>query len=186
MNKFTIGCALLATLVFGVVAVAQEKGMDMTKAKSALMGDLAGNLDDVESKLVSLAEATPQEKFTWRPAEGVRSVSEVFMHVVGGNYFVLSFAGVKPPPMDRDAEKKVTEKAKIIEMLKASFAHVRNAAMKASDEDLIKKTKMFGRETTNRVVYLTILSHAHEHMGQSIAYARMNGITPPWSRGEGN
>lgn len=167
-------------LLAGSIAFGQkQEGMP----KSAVAGEFIANLADVEKKVVGLAEATPAEKFGWRPAEGVRSVGEVFNHLSGGNYFLLSFAGVKPPAMDRDFEKKVTDKAKIIETLKASFAHVRKAAMEATDADLEKKTKMFGQDTNYRNVYLVIVTHAHEHLGQSIAYARMNGLTPPWSMG---
>ncbi|MEX1276149.1 MAG: DinB family protein [Bacteroidota bacterium] len=179
MKQLAQGCMMILML-FGTLAVAQEKsGM----AKSALAGEFMANLADVEKKLVGLAEATPAEKYAWRPAEGVRSIGEVFAHLAGGNYFILSFAGVKPPTLDRDYEKKITEKAKIVEMMKASFAHVRKAAMEASDADLEKQTKMFGRDTNYRNVYLVIVTHAHEHLGQSIAYARMNGLTPPWSAG---
>lgn len=181
MKQCTYGC-LMILMLFGTMAVAQETNT-MAKGKSVVAAEFMANLADVEKKLVGLAEATPAEKYAWRPAEGVRSTGEVFAHLAGGNYFVLSFAGVKPPPLDRDYEKKITDKAKIVEMMKASFAHVRKAAVEASDADLEKKTKMFGQDTNCRNVYLVIVTHAHEHLGQSIAYARMNGVTPPWSEG---
>lgn len=176
---FSVLLALLAlTLALGV---AQEKGKEMMGPKSGFRAEFIKNISDVEEKLVSLAEATPPGIFKWRPSEGVRSVSEVYVHAANTNYFFPSFAGVKPPAMDRDAEKKVTEKAKVVEMLKASFEYLKQAIAKTSDADLDKKTKMFGQEATIREVYLTALAHGHEHMGQSIAYARTNGIVPPWS-----
>ena len=140
-------------------------------------------LKDVEGKVVSLAEATPQEKYSWRPAEGVRSVSEVFVHIAGANYFLLTMAGVKPPAgLDPKMEKTITDKAKVIETVKASFAHARDAVSKMSDADMAKETKMFGRATTYEAVLFFMANHMHEHLGQSIAYARTNGIVPPWSK----
>lgn len=186
MKKSTMISILIVLLACMVaVGVAQEKGKEMMGPKSGFRAEFIKNISDVEKKLVSLAEATPQDKFTWRPGEGVRSVSEVYMHVAGSNYYFLAMVGVKPPAMDRDAEKKVTDKAKVVEMLKASYAQVKQAISNLSDADLDKKTKMFGQDATYREVYLVVLSHAHEHMGQSVAYARMNGITPPWSMAEG-
>src|SRR5712692_4507407 len=108
---------LWCVLVLGSVGVLQASG---------LRGDFLRQLDDVEKKVTGLAQAMPQEKYTWRPAEGVRSVSEVLVHIAGANYFFLSIAGIKPPAgRRRDMEKTVTEKAKVTEALKASFAYAR-------------------------------------------------------------
>jgi uncharacterized damage-inducible protein DinB len=139
-------------------------------------------LKDVEGKIVSLAEVIPQEKYTWRPADGVRSVAEVFTHIAGANYFLPTFMGVKPPAGLSQTLTKETDKTKVIEALKASFQHVRQAAMNLPDSDLDKPAKMFGRETTYQGVLFLIANHMHEHLGQSIAYARSNGVTPPWSK----
>jgi uncharacterized damage-inducible protein DinB len=141
-----------------------------------------GQLKEVESKFIGLAEAMPQEKYTWRPEEGVRSVSEVFTHIAGANYFLPNMIGVKPPAALTPALAKETDKAKVIEALKASFEHVREAVTNLPDSDLSKTTKMFGHETTYEGVLFLIANHMHEHLGQSIAYARMNGVTPPWSK----
>ena len=81
-------------------------------------------------------------------------------------------------------EKAVTDKAKVVADLEASFKQVHSALEASSDADLSKFTDFFGEQTTPRAVYMSILEHVSEHLGQSIAYARMNGIVPPWSRGE--
>src|SRR5207247_8593860 len=129
---------------------------------------------------VELANAMPAEKLSWRPAPGIRSVSEVYMHVVGANYLLPSFAGVKMPEgISRDMEKTVTEKAKVVETLKKSLENAKSVATNATDADLDKKVKIFGREITQRALMMVMLNHMHEHLGQSIAYARMNGVTPP-------
>jgi uncharacterized damage-inducible protein DinB len=155
-----------------------------TPAVSGLRGDVIWQLSDVEKKLVGLAEATPQEKYAWRPAPGIRSVSEVYMHVVGGNYFLTTFLGAKMPEgFSRDMEKTVTEKAKVVEAMKKSFDHARKAVEATPDSDLDKKVKFFGQEPSERMMLIVLVSHGHEHLGQSIAYARTNGIAPPWSEG---
>ena len=153
-------------------------------AAGPLQTDVANELTAVEKKIVSLAEAVPAEKFAWRPADGVRSVSEVYMHVVGANYMLPTMIGAKMPAgITRDMEKTVTDKAKVVESLKASFAHARKAVEGVPDTDLEKKVKFFGTEKTERELLMILVTHAHEHLGQSIAYARMNGVAPPWSEG---
>jgi uncharacterized damage-inducible protein DinB len=140
-------------------------------------------LDDAAAKLIQLAEATPADKFKWRPRQGVRSVSEVYMHVTGANYFFPRFVGVQSPyPLAQDAETTMTDKAQVLDQMKRSFDHLRGIIRGVNDADLDKPTDMFGQKTTYRNALFTAVSHAHEHLGQSIAYARMNGITPPWSQ----
>ncbi len=108
-------------------------------------------------------------------------MSEVFMHVAGGNYFLATFVGQQPPAdIPRNLEK-ISDKQAVLAELKRSFDHLRRVADNESDADLDKTTNMFGKPASHRYVYLTILNHLHEHLGQAIAYARMNGIVPPWS-----
>jgi uncharacterized damage-inducible protein DinB len=98
------------------------------------------------------------------------------------NYFLLNLAGVKlenPPKITADTEKTVKEKAEVIRWLKNSFDAVRKAYPPASPQ---KAVKFFGADSNVENIYLRILVHNHEHMGQSIAYARTNGIVPPWSK----
>lgn len=139
-------------------------------------------LKDVESKVVGLAEAMPQEKYTWRPGEGVRSVAEVYTHIAAANFGLPNFIGVKPPAGVSPTLTKETDKAKIVDALKASFAHMRQAVTNMPDSDLDKPVKLFGRDTSYEGVLFLIANHMHEHLGQSIAYARTNGVTPPWSK----
>ena len=168
---------LLPTLVYARPRTAPSP----TAATTPFRADFLANLDDVQSKIVELAAAMPEEKYNWRPAPGVRSVSEVFMHIAGANYLLSTFLGVEPPAgLDSDLEKHVTRKAEVLAQLRKSFEHLRNAT--ATVNDLETRVKMFGSATTQRGVMMTMLSHLHEHLGQSIAYARMNGVTPPWSR----
>ena len=142
-----------------------------------------GEWGHVSRQLVALAEAIPAEKYTWRPGSGVRSTSEVFMHIAMANLYLLSITG-PPMPADMksaDMEKTVTAKAEVIDWLKRSLEAVRTARANIKPADLARKVKVFGRDATVDGMYLRILVHANEHMGQLIAYARVNGITPPWS-----
>jgi uncharacterized damage-inducible protein DinB len=133
-------------------------------------------------QILQLADATPAEKFAWRPGPGVRSVSEVYMHIAVANYFLLSQAGAKldnAPKFTQTTEKDVKDKAAVVGWLKDSFEAVKTSYPKA---ELKKAAKFFGQDSNTENIYLRILVHNHEHMGQSIAYARMNGIVPPWSK----
>ena len=132
---------------------------------------------------MSLAEAIPADKYTWIPAEGVRSVSEVLMHIAGSNYYLLSFAGIKTPDnAGEDMGKDVTDKEKVIAALKSSFTDLYENLKKIDESTLENHVKMFGNDVSIRTVIFTEMGHLHEHLGQLIAYARVNGIVPPWSK----
>jgi uncharacterized damage-inducible protein DinB len=136
-----------------------------------------------EDKFSRLAEAIPAEKYTWRPAPDVRSFAEVFLHVAAANYNLYKLVGT-PPPAGFDVkgfEKSTTDKAKVIATLKDSFVHAKKAITAMPDADLDKSLDWFGGKNTQRGILLFIVRHAAEHLGQSIAYARIAGITPPWT-----
>ena len=134
-------------------------------------------------QLLQLAEATPEAKFGWRPAPGVRSISEVYIHIAIGNYILLERAGVTLPidmkTIPKDPEKSITKQADVIQWLRNSLDAVSKGYQTA---DRQKKVQFFGKDAVADGVFLRILAHNNEHMGQSIAYARMNGIAPPWSQ----
>ena len=185
MNRYALVLLIFVLLLTynSVVSLAQggQTAKPVAAPATGLRAELLRQLEEAEKKLIALAEATPQEKYSWRPGEGVRSVSEVYMHVAGANYNIPQAAGVNPPAgLDRDLEK-ITDKAKVVDSLKRSFEHVRQALLNSSDADMNRATKLFGNETTVRDVFLLLVTHAHEHLGQSIAYARMNKIVPPWT-----
>ena len=143
-----------------------------------------GEWGHVSRQLVALAEAMPAEKFVWRPAEGVRSVSEVYMHIALANFYLLSATGPKLPAdiKGEDMDKAVTAKADVIDWLKRSLDAVKTAHATVKPDDLRRKVKVNGIDATVDGMYLRIIVHANEHMGQLVAYARMNGIVPPWSK----
>jgi uncharacterized damage-inducible protein DinB len=142
-----------------------------------------GEWKHVSQQLIALAEATPAEKFAWRPAAGVRSTSEVYMHITMANFYLLSVTGPKMPAgLKEDSEKTVTSKAEVLDWLKRSLEAVQEAHAAAKPADLERRVHIADREATVDGMYLRIIVHANEHMGQLIAYARMTGIVPPWSK----
>ncbi len=169
---------LFATVVIPFSLFAQQ-----SESSSAFFSDVQSDLKESQEKIISLAEAIPADKYTWRPEEGVRSVSEVLMHIAGSNYFLLSFAGIKTPEnADENMGKDVTQKDKIVEALKTSFADLYNNLNQLNEGQLDNHVKMFGQDSSIRTVVFTEMGHLHEHLGQLIAYARMNKIVPPWSK----
>ena len=142
-----------------------------------------GEWGHVSRLLIALADAIPAEKFTWRPALGVSSTSEVLMHVALANFYLLSFTGPKMPPdlTSADMGKTVTAKPEVIDWLKRSLDAVKTAHAALQPADLQRNVKIAARDATVDGIYLRIIVHANEHMGQLVAYARMNGIVPPWS-----
>lgn len=179
--------ALASAILFSasVLAAAQAPGPGAPAAGS-FQAEYVAEVDSVGKKLVELAEAMPADKYGWRPGPGVRSVGEVYMHVVAGASTLPSFLGMKRMEgISRESEKTVTDKAQIVELLKKAIANARAAGSVVTDADLGKKVKTFGdQEMTERQVLVRILVHMHEHLGQSIAYARVNGIVPPWSKAD--
>jgi uncharacterized damage-inducible protein DinB len=136
-----------------------------------------------QDKFLRLAEAIPADKYSWRPAPDTRSIAEVFLHVATANYNLYKLVGTPPPDgFDVKAlEKSTTDKAKITATLKDSFDHARKAITAMPDANLEKSLDWFGGKNTQRGILLFIVRHAAEHLGQSIAYARSVGITPPWT-----
>ena len=142
-----------------------------------------GEWRHTSQQLIALAEATPADKFAWRPAPGVRSTSEVYMHIVDANFYLLSATGPKmPADLKDDAEKTVTQKADVIAWLKRSLDAVKQAHLAETPKHLALKVKFEDHNSTVDNMYLRIIIHANEHMGQLVAYARMTGVVPPWSK----
>jgi uncharacterized damage-inducible protein DinB len=141
-----------------------------------------GEWRHVSRQLIALAEATPEEKFAWRPAPGIRSTSEVYMHIAITNFGLLSVTGPKiPANLKEEMEKSVTSKAEVINWLKSSLEAVKQAHLAVTPKDFARKVRINGRDATVDGMYLRIIVHANEHMGQLVAYARMTGVVPPWS-----
>ena len=188
MKRLITVVAVVGLLVAASATAQDHKGHDHGEAAMAkdggVKGEWASNLDYATEKLLQLAEAVPEEKYTWRPAEGVRSFSEAFLHAAGANYFIPTFVGVKAPQgMEMESfETSTTKKAEVIAAMKKSIEHVKAAVHAMPDADMDVKATWFLGEGSKREILYFLAAHNHEHLGQMIAYARMNGIAPPWSK----
>lgn len=187
MRTRRVTVALILALCTAVVSGAQEEGAPTATFAS----DLLANFERTGQQLLSLAEATPAEKYAWAPSEAVRTMSEVYMHVVGTNMLLPMALGAAPPEglevpeggpfaLLQKWEQEVTAKDDVIARLRASFEYA--AAAVPSITDLEAEVNLFGFPGTKRAYLLILLTHAHEHLGQSIAYARSVGVVPPWSQ----
>jgi len=180
----------LAAVCFALLAVFAIRGTaqvnpykEGTPGVTGYKAEVMAEVMVQEDKLTRLAESIPADKYTWRPAEDTRSFAEVMLHISAANYNLYKLVGTAPPTgIDlKDLEKSTTDKAKVVATLKDSFAHAKQAIKAVPEADLEKSMDWFGGKNTERGILLFIVRHAAEHLGQSIAYARMIGVVPPWT-----
>jgi uncharacterized damage-inducible protein DinB len=178
MNRPFLALAAV-TLALGLAAQPARVQAQTPPAPAPVKAEVIRSIEAAENHLVALAGKFPQEKYGWHP-EGARSTSEVFMHIAAGNYAYAKVLGTLPPEGTTSAVLlKITDKAKVVETLKNSFAHLKTAIQNVPEVD--KAIKLYGRDATMREAMIVAATHCHEHLGQLIAYARVNGIVPPWS-----
>jgi uncharacterized damage-inducible protein DinB len=185
-RRLAVSCILFA-LTFGTMVLPSAAQINPykegTPGVTGYRSEVLAEVIVQEDKFIRLAQAIPPDKYTWRPAPDVRSFAEVFMHVSAANFNLYKLVGT-PPPAGFDVkgfEKSATDKAKVVATLKESFAHGKKAITAMSDADLERKLDWFGGKNTQRGILLFIVRHGAEHLGQSIAYARFSGVTPPWT-----
>ncbi len=180
-------CSILFALALAAtalpVAAQVNPYKDGTPGVTGYRSDVLAEVIVQEDKFTRLAEAIPAEKYTWRPSPDVRSFAEVFMHVSAANFNLYKLVGTPPPAgfEVKGFEKSATDKTKVIATLKESFAHAKKAITAMPDSNLENSLDWFGGKNTQRGILLFIVRHGAEHLGQSIAYARFAGITPPWT-----
>ncbi len=174
------------TLVLALLCVAF---IPQAFAGGGFQTDLVGQLAYVQKHVLDLENAIPDAKMSWRPAKGVRSVSEVYAHIFLSNYMMGKMAGFKVPdgvtlggPADAEKmEASIKDKKELAARLTSSFEFLKTSVQGMSDADLDRSVDFFGNKMTVRGLLMVCLSHIHEHLGQSIAYARSNGVVPPWT-----
>ena len=167
---------LAAIFTFGLVF--------SVSAQSTFHKSFLASYDLATGKVMQLADAFGEDQYAWRPDDGIRSVSEAMMHVASGNYFFANMLGMAPPEgLDpRELEKTVTSKEDVKRVLKQSIDYVRKAAVNTSAESLEEEIELFGETVPRMRLIILIAEHAHEHLGQLIAYARSTDVVPPWSQ----
>lgn len=138
---------------------------------------------DYASRVLSLAKAMPAEKYSWQPEDEVMSVEEVYTHIARYNFYYLENSLGIPAPEDVDVEniESITGKENVVQTLERSIEHVKEAIKEMPISKLKEETQMYGNTVNGQAVLMQLITHKSEHVGQSIAYARMNGIVPPWS-----
>ncbi len=180
---------LIVFLVTGLIVLslnAQMEKEDSSDESSKLLSEFLGQTHFMEGRMLQLAEAIPAEKYSWRPAEGVRSVGEVLQHVAEANNGFSKMAGLETAEEEKSmkTETASTDKEQVMADLKQSFESLRTALTSLDNQTLDKQIHVFGMDTSVRNFVIMTLNHQHEHQGQLIAYARMNGVVPPWSVGQ--
>ncbi len=176
-----------------VILVLLISGINFAE-QPVVVQEFIGQIDFVRGRVTQLADAVPQSSFEWRPADEVRSISEVYLHVAFANYLSVTISGGTVPEevgfvMDfnkiKEWDTQTIDKAMIIEKMNKSFDTLKERVAALTDDDLNREVEFFGMKMSVRNFMVTMIAHCHEHLGQSIAYARMNGVTPPWSKSEG-
>ncbi len=175
--------------IAAAITLAVGGSLCQASAQSAppnFLEEFEGQFGASASKLVALAEAMPGSAYEWSPGEGVASVARVYLHIARYNYMYPNENMGRETPVTpaeyRRWEDEVTDKAQVIEILSASMQYVRELAGSMDAADLGESRMLYGRQVGEWAVLLQLVTHMNEHLGQSIAYARMNGVTPPWSR----
>ncbi|MDH3253684.1 MAG: DinB family protein [Acidobacteriota bacterium] len=181
------GLTVAALAAVPVGAAHHEAAEPMT---DVFMGGVVQNIEDTEKKLIALAEAMPADMYGWAPSVDVRTFSETYIHVAAANLLLPSALGAAPPEgmeMGDNAfaaaqamEAEITAKEDVIAKVQESFAYLYSALPTLTD--LEAEVTLFGPPSSKRSYVFIILGHAHEHLGQAIAYARSVGVTPPWSQ----
>ncbi len=187
MNRVSL---LLALVVFGMSTLAAagpnpsgNAPVDQTAPSYDMKGQALLDLENMQKKFVDLANSMPAEKLTWRPSADSRSFAEVFLHVAAERYGILNMMGAETPSgVDRKGlEKSTTDRAAIVAELNKSWAFTQKTIQGMNNADFAKLLPKLGPQANAGDVVYILVADAHEHLGQSIAYARENGIVPPWT-----
>jgi hypothetical protein len=189
MNRFFLAAVFVAvSLSAGAIQIsAQNPYSAVTPDHTAPSYDMKGqslvDLEAVQKKFVDLANAVPDNKITWRPSDDSRSFAEVFLHVAGERYGILGLMGATPPEGfdGKTFEKSTTDKAKIVAELNKSWEFTKKTINEMSNADFAKLLPKLGPQANAGDVVYILVADAHEHLGQVVAYARENGIVPPWT-----
>jgi uncharacterized damage-inducible protein DinB len=184
-----LACALLAAVGMsqaatpGAQSAQSAQYEDKTAPSYDMKAQAALDLDGVNKKVISLAQALPQDKFNWRPTPDSRSFAEVFLHVSGERYFILGLMGAVPPAGfdGKTYEKSTADKAKIVDELNKSGEYTQKTIQGMANADYAKLLPKLGPQANEGDVIYILVADAHEHLGQLVAYARVNGIVPPWT-----
>lgn len=176
MHKTTTAWAAMVLATAGAAA-AQSAATDYRD-------EFLNHFEQSSQKVVALSEVIPGELYAWSPGPGVMPIAQVYAHIARYNFMYLTenLGMHAPHGVDWQNLETLTDKDQIREALEHSVRHVRMMVKEMTESDLTGTTRLYGRDVPGWAVLFQLLAHMNEHVGQSVAYARMNGITPPWSR----
>ena len=187
--RFRVAVAAIALVVASRPTVARAQDVPNRDAALEVRKQFLADLDTLQSKFLALAQAFPAEKYSWRPAPGVRSVGEAFMHVASEFYVYapMAYGATRSPviPRGQDSFKKfesMSTKPDVLKHLNEGFAYTKQAINAVEVSQLTGSRKLFGGDHNIIETSFAMTDDLHEHLGQLIAYARMNGVVPPWSK----
>lgn len=172
-SHFLLGCLIL--LLGANTSIAQNS--------DDIRNEILNQFENASEKMVSLAEAMPEDTYEWSPDGEAMPVAQVYMHIARYNYALPEMALEKEAPgnIDLDTMEEIRDKEEVIDHLKRSNEYLKTLVAELSEEELSESTELYGRTVDKWTALLQLQTHLNEHLGQSIAYARMNQITPPWS-----
>jgi uncharacterized damage-inducible protein DinB len=185
----TTALAAFALIIAAPATAQQHEGMhgehNMEHVTAeAVRDEMLGQFNNSSFKMDALSKAVPAELYSWAPGEGLMTIAEVYAHIARYNFMYLNDNLGIPAPEGIDWQnlEALTDKQKIVDALELSIAHVKEKVAAMSEHDLNTTSQLYGREVAGWSVLVQLVAHMNEHVGQSVAYARMNGVTPPWSR----
>jgi uncharacterized damage-inducible protein DinB len=188
MHKlFLASVFVLTSLIPAAIAApanaTDDANADHTAPSYDMKGQALVDLDAVQKKFVALATAMPADKLTWRPSPDSRSFAEVFLHVAGERYGIMALMGAEKPAgfNGKTFEKSTTDRTQIVAELNKSWDFTQKAIKGMTNADFAKLLPQLGPQANAGDVVYILVADAHEHLGQSVAYARENGIVPPWT-----
>jgi hypothetical protein len=181
MKKFLCGLVLAGLCAFTINLRADDA--DKTPPSYDMKAQSLVDLERVQQKFVQLANVVPADKLTWRPTPDSRSFAEMFLHVAGERYGILGMMGATAPAdfNGKTFEKSTTDRDKIVAELNRSWEFAKAAINGMSNADFAKLLPKLGPQANAGDVVYILVGDAHEHLGQAVAYARENGIVPPWT-----
>lgn len=173
----------MVATVITVLAAAGSAALAQA-APGDFRGEFLHQFDNSMARVVALAEAVPAEAYPRRAAPGAMPLAQIFAHIARFNYeYPARAMGIAAPVgIDRDTLERVAEKARVVALLRRSTEHVRHAVRRMPEAQLGRATTLYGRQVPQWAVLLQLLAHLDDHLGQSIAYARVSGVAPPWSQ----
>ena len=183
-SRSVLIAALAAVLLAGAPTATHAQDLTPESAAAVKAAYLA-DMEVMRGKFLGLADAFPQDLYSWRPMEGVRSVSEVLMLIASEGYGFAPRALGADPALSREESQglaEITDKATVIDHLIKGFAYAQETIEAVDPANLVGSREMFGRERSSPELMLFVAGDMHEHLGQLIAYARTNHIVPPWSQ----